>query len=120
LYACIEAAVPTLIDPVIGQPVCVIAPVGVARKVPTFPVMVPLVQVTAALPSTVKPVVWAGGGGLLLALRLELTLALRLALGEVMLDAGSPHAAESSAKVTRAPAARLAGVSARTVRIGRL
>jgi hypothetical protein len=56
----------------------------------------------------------------LLALRLELTLALRLELGEVMLDAGSPHAAESSAKVTRAPAARLAGVSARTVRIGRL
>src|SRR6266550_1710532 len=46
-----------------GQVVWVTEPLGVARKVPTSPVMFPSVQVTAALASTVKFDATAGGGG---------------------------------------------------------
>src|SRR5882762_9298028 len=45
-----------------GQVVWVTEPLGVARKVPTSPVMFPSVQVTAALASTVKFDATAGGG----------------------------------------------------------
>src|SRR5512140_145975 len=90
--------------PVSGQLVRVIAPVGGARKVPTSPVIVPLVQVTAALASTAKAV--------------RPLLELARSDGEVTRVAESLHAADSSAKATSAPLAKRDGVSARPRDIG--
>jgi hypothetical protein len=81
-----------------GQLLFVTEPVGAGRKVPTSPAIVPFVQVTLALASTTNVDAAADG----------LPLMPERSVDELTGDAESPLAAESSATVTRAPAANLA------------
>jgi hypothetical protein len=93
--------------------VCVTEPVGVARKVPTLPVTVPLVQVTDALASTAKFVDAAEEASF----ALERLTAEALADPLTAADGTSLHAAASVAIATRIPAAIRRGASARIGRV---
>src|SRR6185437_375090 len=98
-YAAFAAALPISFAPGIKQPsVRVIAPGGAVWKVPTSPLTVPPVQVTAALARTEKPAdasdpPWPDREALMLDVGL--------------LDVASLHAALSSAVATSSPVANL-------------